>query len=99
MILSFFPQAKQELLEAASQYEEKVHGLGSDFVNEVERIADIVLRLPTLGEKLDPVHRRIPLRRFPYAVIFRQDNDVIHIVAVAHRRRKPQYWQPRVQDR
>lgn len=66
---------------------------------EVERIADILMELPSLGEKLDQIHRRVPLRRFPYALIFRRDGETISIVAVAHRRRKPRYWQPRVQDR
>jgi hypothetical protein len=99
MKLSFFPAAEQELLEAAFQYEKQVRDLGNDFVLEVERIGAVLMELPSLGEKLDQIHRRIPLHRFPYALIFRRDGDTINIVAVAHRRRKPRYWQSRVQDR
>jgi plasmid stabilization system protein ParE len=99
MKLKFFPAAEQELLDAAYEYEKQVRDLGNDFVSEVERVAAILIELPSLGEKLDQIHRRIPLRRFPYALIFRRDGEVIHVVAVAHRRRKPRYWQPRVQDR
>lgn len=99
MKLEFFPAAEQELLEAAKEYEAHLAGLGSDFLLEIERLASVLLELPSLGEKLDPIHRRVPLRRFPYALIFRRNDDIIRIVAVAHRRRRPRYWRPRVQDR
>ena len=99
MKVEFFPLAQFELQEAAAHYEGKVQGLGDDFILEVERVVGVLTELPSLGEKLDPVHRRIPLRRFPYALIFRRDAETIRIVAVAHRRRRPRYWQPRVQDR
>lgn len=99
MRVEFFPAAEQELLEAADQYERELRGLGSDLVLEVERTATVLIELPSLGEKLDSIHRRIPLRRFPYALVFRRDGDVIRVVAVAHRRRRPQYWKPRVQER
>jgi toxin ParE1/3/4 len=99
MKVEFFPAAELELTEAAEEYEAKFQGLGNEFLLEVERISSVLLELPSLGEKLDPIHRRMPLRRFPYALIFRHDRNVIRIVAVAHRRRRPRYWQPRVQDR
>ena len=99
MKVEFFPAAELELTEAAEDYEGKARGLGEEFLLEVERIAGVLLELPSLGEKLDPIHRRMPLRRFPFALIFRHDGDVIRVVAVAHRRRRPRYWQPRVQDR
>ncbi len=99
MKLEFFPAAEQELLEAAKEYEALFSGLGSDFLLEVERLTSVLLELPSLGEKLDSIHRRVPLRRFPYALIFRRDADAIRIVAVAHRRRSPRYWKPRIQDR
>jgi plasmid stabilization system protein ParE len=97
--LEFFPAAEQELLEASEHYEAQLQGLGNDFVLEVERLSAVLIELPSLGEKLDSMHRRLPLRRFPYALIFRRDADVIRVVAVAHRRRKPRYWAPRVQER
>jgi hypothetical protein len=99
MRIEFFPAAELELLEAAKEYESHYSRLGSDFLLEVERLTSVLVELPSLGEKLDPIHRRVPLRRFPYALIFRRDGDVIRVVAVAHRRRRPRYWKPRVQDR
>jgi len=99
MKVEFFPVAEQELLEAADRYEKQLRGLGMDFVAEVERVAGVLADFHSLGEKLDPIHRRIPLRRFPLALIYRRDGDAIRIVAVAHRRRRPRYWRSRVRDR
>ena len=99
MKVEFFPAAEQELTEATEHYEVQLQGLGNDFLLEVERICAVLVELPSLGEKLDSIHRRLPLRRYPYALIFRCDQDTIRVVAVAHRRRKPGYWSPRVQER
>ena len=73
MKIEFFPAAERELQDAATDYESFLPGLGDDFIAEVERIAALLIELPSLGEKLDPLHRRIPLRRFPYALVFRPD--------------------------
>lgn len=99
MKVEFFPSAEQELIEAFEHYEAQLQGLGNEFLLEVERVSAILAELPSLGEKLDSTHRRLPLQRFPYALIFRRDAEVIRVVAVAHRRRRPDYWSPRVQER
>jgi len=99
MKVEFHPAAVDELIEAAEGYEGDVPGLGREFVLETERIIGVLVELPALGERLDEIHRRIPLRRFPHALIFRRDGDVIRIVAIAHRRRRPRYWAPRVHER
>jgi plasmid stabilization system protein ParE len=99
MKVEFFPAAEQELIEASKHYEAQLQGLGNEFLLEVERVSAVLVELPSLGEKLDSIHRRLPLQRFPYALIFRRDADVIRVVAVAHRRRRPGYWSPRVQER
>jgi plasmid stabilization system protein ParE len=99
MKVEFFPAAEQELIEASEHYEAQLQGLGNEFLLEVERVSAVLVELPSLGEKLDSIHRRLPLQRFPYALIFRRDADVIRVVAVAHRRRRPGYWSPRVQER
>lgn len=99
MKVEFLPDAERELMEAADRYEWQRPGLGNDFILEVERLAAVLSELPSLGERIDPIHRRISLRRFPYGLVFRRDADVIRIVAVAHRRRRPLYWSLRVQDR
>jgi plasmid stabilization system protein ParE len=36
--------------------------------------------------------RRKLARQFPYAVLFREEENEIAVVAVAHLRRRPGYW-------
>jgi plasmid stabilization system protein ParE len=35
------------------------------------------------------------LRRFPYTIVYRQHEDRVQVVAVAHGRRRPGYWKRR----
>jgi toxin ParE1/3/4 len=99
MKLEFFPEAEFEFTEAATFYEGRLRGLGLEFATEVSRVARLLLDRLALGEQLDSTHRRIPLRRFPFALIYRVDGQFVRMVAVAHRRRRPSYWHSRVQDR
>ena len=50
-------------------------------------------RLETLPDE-ETVHRLL-LGRFPYAVVYEVAEDEIRILAVAHTRRRPNYWQHR----
>lgn len=37
--------------------------------------------------------RRAPVPRFPYTVVYLVVGDAICVVAIAHERRRPGYWQ------
>jgi len=99
MMIEFLSAAAQEASDAAAHYEACVPGLGSEFTAELERVANLLSGYSAAGAPLDEKHRRIPLNRFPYALIYSIDVSVVRIVAVTHRRRSPAYWYPRVQDR
>jgi plasmid stabilization system protein ParE len=93
----FHPQAEGEYLEAIAFYESRRRGLGAVLVAELERA---MTRVCTAPEKLSvsepPDIRRCNLSRFPYPIIFRQRGQGIEILAVAHHRRRPGFWGPRV---
>jgi plasmid stabilization system protein ParE len=91
----FHPAAARELAAAALAYEIRAPGLGRDLVSEARRLTLLLLDKPLIGEPLDKIHRRLPLRRFPLAFIYRVDAEALWIVAVAHRRRRPGYWRQR----
>jgi toxin ParE1/3/4 len=96
--LSFF-LPPNENSSTVIEYEQRARGLGLELIAEVQRMAHIVVDRQSIGPKLDPIHRRLALRRFPFALIYRADAEAVRIVAVAHRRRRPSYWQLRVQER
>jgi hypothetical protein len=86
MRIEFLPAAAQELAEAAKHYEVQLPGLGTAFLIEVERRCALLTEPTVIGVKLDSIHRRLPLRRFPYALIFRCDGDVSRTTGRVFRR-------------
>jgi plasmid stabilization system protein ParE len=89
---SFHELADRELNEAAQYYELETPGLGSAFVNEVERCLRSVSQHPEAGPVVHgPVRRRL-LRRFPYALLYSIKVDGIRILAVMNLKRRPTYW-------
>jgi toxin ParE1/3/4 len=71
--------AEQELLDAAYHYETATEGLGADFVAEFVRVKRVLAHSHQIGEKLDPIHRRARLRRFPYGLVYRCQGDVVKV--------------------
>jgi plasmid stabilization system protein ParE len=99
MKYEFHPEAEQELYEAASRYESELSDLGLRFVDEVERVIQLLLEQPELGSRLDEAMRHFVLRRFPFSIVYAVLSDLVYVVAIAHGSREPGYWRPRVQDR
>jgi len=92
MTPEFHPAAQSELAAAVTGGSERSPRLGRELADEVGRIVDLLCEMPELGERLDSRHRRFPLNRFPFAVVFRIDGERLRVVAIAHRRQRPGYW-------
>jgi len=95
MILQFHPAAEQEVAAAVRVGETRGFGLGRELVQEIRRVATLLCDVPNIGERIDHRHRRFPLRKFPFGLIYRVDGDLLRIIAVAHRRQRPGYWRGR----
>ncbi len=89
----FHPAAEAEFLESVGYYESKVPGLGGAFIEEVEALAAVIGDSPK-GWQVEPEPdiRRAPLHRFPLSIVYREKSRGFQILAVAHVRRRPQYW-------
>lgn len=89
----FHPLAEQELVAAATYYEEQEQGLGLEYLTEVEGAINLLIRYPAAGVTVRSFIRRLILPRFPYSLLYRiVDDNLIRVLAVAHHKRKPQYW-------
>ena len=88
----FDPEAKSEFLDAVRYYEECQLGLGSRFKEAVESAIKSISTSPFRYRFLHKPFRRLLLFQFPYSIIFSIEPDHIHIIAVAHPKRKPGYW-------
>jgi len=89
------PEVYTELEEARSWYENNAAGLGSDFLDEIDRAIKTIQRAPEAWPFYMGNVRRFLVHRFPFAVLYRYDGFKIQIFAVMHLRRKPGYWKDR----
>lgn len=89
------PEAEAELAEAFEWYEERVQGLGSEFLISVDAAVHAIVRKPQQFAKVHKTVRRALLRRFPYAVFFLVEGTRIIILAFFHVKRDPKQWQER----
>jgi toxin ParE1/3/4 len=88
----FHPLAEEELLDAVSYYEEQETGLGLDYLSEVEHAVNFLVQYPEAGAKVRGAIRRLTLPKFPYSLLYRVLGEQLRVLAVAHHKRKPQYW-------
>ena len=87
-------RASEEIAEIEEYYEKKRYGLGNEFQDQLKHTFLAIRRTPDAFayDKISET-RKHALRKFPYVVHYLQEADVIEVVAVAHQRRKPGYWQ------
>jgi len=89
---SVSPEAEWELTDGARFYaREGGAELGLAFITEFERTLALLTRHAQLGAQWRK-RRRMPLRRFPYSIIYYVRGDELRVVALAHHRRRPEYW-------
>jgi hypothetical protein len=88
----FHRLAEHELNEASQYYDLEEPGLGSSFLQEVDRCLQFIEAQPEAGQILRGAVRRRLLRRFPYALLYRVNPSGIRILAVMNLKRRPTYW-------
>ena len=89
------PEAEAEIGEAFDWYEERVSGLGLDFILNLDAAFNAILRNPLLYPALHKNIRRALLRRFPYQVFFVYEENRVVVLAVFHGKRDPKHWRHR----
>jgi toxin ParE1/3/4 len=84
-------------IEAAFEwYEIELPGLGLEFLQEVRASYLRIIDGPLKYEELRSGVRRALTKRFPYAIYFVVEGQVIVILAVLHCARDPEEWQWRI---
>ena len=91
----FDPDARAEFLEAVRYYEDYQAGLGRRFQMTVETAVQGIAETPFRYRLLHSPFRRYLLPNFPYTIIYCIEPENILIIAVAHTKRKPEYWNKR----
>lgn len=92
MKVVFSNLAKRELEDATNFYEMEFEGLGKQFLAEVKKAAFRISEYPKAWTVERGEVRKCLLPRFPYKLLYSIEQDHIHVIAVAHLHRKPDYW-------
>lgn len=95
MTFRFHPEAERELREAVEYYEDIEPGLGYDLSVEVYFAVQRAVTYPQAWSVLDGDIRRVLVRRFPYGVLYSEQEGSLLIIAVMNLHREPGYWKGR----
>lgn len=93
--------AQEEIAYSLERYESESHGLGSKLWDDIQAAVALISDHPAIGESVRRTRgrvRRLPLRRFPFFLIYRERDEDVQIVALAHTSRRPDYWRSRLKD-
>ena len=90
----FLPEALEDLITNQRRYSSREPGLEKDFAEVIEAAIKRILNDPSPFPCVYGPVRRLVVRRFPYALYFREVGDEILVLAV-HGRQNPRRWQAR----
>jgi plasmid stabilization system protein ParE len=99
MKLRILLEAEEEARASAIWYQKQFVGLGDAFLDDLEsalrRIEDDPSRFPKLETAKSDRIKRCRFLRFPFYIVFEIIDSEIVVLAVAHSRRRPNYWRHR----
>ncbi len=94
----FRPGAVEDIVEAATWYEERSPGLASELIDEILLAADRAAGNPDLFRIIRSKGeiRRVLAERFPYRVFFSVVDEVLYVHAVLHGAQHDRRWRERL---
>jgi toxin ParE1/3/4 len=85
-----------DVKSAVTWYQQRSPAAALDFIKELNRAADTIREGPERWPMGTNNTRRFLLWRFPFSIIYSEQESVIMIWAVAHGSRRPEYWARRL---
>ena len=93
--LDILPEAVEEAAEAREWYAERSPMAAERFIEELDHAVNRIVESPRTWPPYLHGTRRYLLHRFPHMIVYREEEDRILAVAVAHGKRRPGYWRGR----
>jgi toxin ParE1/3/4 len=97
------PRAGAEFEAAAEWYHQERSSLGFDFELELASTLILLQQVPNASMPHPRFAtrsrvRRLMLKRFPYDLVFVEQEREIIVIALAHHARRPGYWRDRLRN-
>ena len=94
------PFAEEEIGRYGGQYRDESERVAERFFDEVSASLELLSQYPQIdeivpGARVRRTARRVPLRHFPFFIVYRDLPDYVEIMALAHTSRRPNYWRDR----
>ncbi|MBI2516811.1 MAG: type II toxin-antitoxin system RelE/ParE family toxin [Opitutae bacterium] len=98
MRFEFLLPAAAEFQEAIGWYERRSIRAAEGFRSRVRAAILTALARPTsAGYPISARVRKIRLRPYDYGLLYFVQAEVLYVVAIAHNKRRPHYWQSRLE--
>ncbi|NLF06579.1 MAG: type II toxin-antitoxin system RelE/ParE family toxin [Pirellulaceae bacterium] len=94
-MIEILDKARRDFLDGFRFYEKQSDGLGRYFYDSLMSDIESLHLYAGVHEKSHGFHRMIA-RRFPYAIFYRVEGDIIQVHAVLDCRRAPEWIQDRL---
>lgn len=94
--LNFSTDARAEFDEAFNWYAERSVGAAIGFVTEIDVAIESIMADPRRFVQTYAGCQLCRVKRYPYCVVYQYSADTITVVAIAHAKRRPGYWQTRL---
>jgi len=92
----YLDPARAELANAAHYYRERSMRVASSFMASVQGAIDQIVEFPESAPIIRGQVRGKVVPRFPYTLMFRVEDGIVLVLAVAHQKQHPEYWAGRV---
>ncbi len=97
--MRFLPEVETDARNGCTWYEAKSHGLGEEFLRVFYASSQELTRNPRMYAQVHRDFRRRLLRRFPYAIYYRIEGDVVVVFGLFHCARDPRRLGEQLKDR
>jgi len=91
------PEAADEHKKQVAHYEAIHVGLGKRYHSEFQNVLALICASPDRSRiVLAPDIRRAMFKVFHFDLVYREVDGLVQVLAIAHHRRRPGYWETRL---
>ena len=94
----FHPEAEKEFQKSINYYEDCQEGLGYELAREIYNSRQSIMEYPNAWPLFEGNIRRCLIHRFPYGLLYYEEDKEIYILAIMHLNRDPDYWKTRLRS-
>ena len=84
--------AREDILSAILWYDEQQDGLGERFISDLDMAFDHLCARPQVFQAVHRHFHHLPLKRFPFVIIYKFDDATVQVYRVFHTSMNPNDW-------